>query len=224
MLPAQTLLSEFNLSSRLSPARDQGPRGTCVAFAVTALHEACRLAETGNLLSLSEEVLYWGAKQADRNSNPGTSFRSASLALGKWGQSEQNSWPYDPLRNDRDVGYVPPPEAIDAIYCHRGRLTSIVMDVAAIKNSLTNGVPVAVLVQMSMGFFTAQGGHVPMPKLHELLAENHAILITGYEDHQQKFHFRNSWGLNWGREGNGTMGYEYLTNYGKACCSLQALP
>lgn len=222
-MPAQSPL-ELDLSALLLSARDQGSRGTCVAFAITALHEARHAATHGTLLSLSEETLYWGAKQADRNYSPGTSFRSANLALGKWGQPKQDVWPYDPLRNDRDVSYVPPAGVSDPSCCHRARLSSVAVTVKDIKAVLDNGQSVALSVQMSTGFFMAPDGHIPLPQPHERLSENHAVLVTGYGDRNQVFRFRNSWGTGWGVEGYGLMTYEYLTLYGKVACSLELQP
>lgn len=207
-----SLPSDIDLSALLLSPRDQGPRGTCVAFAATALHEGVM----APILALSEEVLYWGAKQADKNNNPGTSFRSIHLALGKWGQPEAHFWPYDPARNDRDVSYIPPPIAIDLVNCHRGRLEAVSLDIAAVKAHLASGRTIAISVQMSIGFFQSVNGVVPVPQPQELIAENHAILLTGYEDARNVFRFRNSWGISWGANGYGELPYDYFTQYGKS--------
>jgi hypothetical protein len=70
----------------LPPAHDQGQRGTCVAFAVTAAHELARAAGAAVSEDLSEEALFWGCKLIDGNWRSGTSFSSASAALGATGQ------------------------------------------------------------------------------------------------------------------------------------------
>lgn len=218
-MPSQPLPPEADLSSLLSSARDQGQRGTCTAFAATALHEAGRAAG-GPREALSEEVLYWGAKQVDRNSHFGTSFRSAHQALGKWGQPPAGLWPYDPRRNDGDAGYAPPPEALDPGACRFARLEAVPVDVAAVKAHLAAGRAVAASVVMSLGFFTAPGGAVPLPRPHELLADNHAVLLTGYADGSAAFRFRNSWGAGWGAGGYGGLPYDYFTLHGKSAYIL----
>lgn len=203
-----------------SPAQDQGPRGTCTAFAITALHEAKRATDINSIAKLSEEVLYWGAKQADKNHTPGTSFRSAHLALGKWGQPQADLWPYDPSRVDA-AEYTPSPEAIDPKNCYFGSLEWVPVDMAEVKAHLAAGQAVAALVQMSTSFFMAPNGAVPLPKPNELLPENHAILLTGYRDAGEIFLFRNSWGASWGQSGYGHLPYEYFTLYGKSACTIR---
>jgi hypothetical protein len=61
-----------DLSGSLGPVRDQGNRGTCLAFATTAGHESTRLSDLGGpRTDLSEELLYWACKQVDGNALPG---------------------------------------------------------------------------------------------------------------------------------------------------------
>ena len=218
-----TLPPEASVSSLMSPARDQGQRGTCVALAVTALHESRRAADTSAMIELSEETLYWGAKQADKNRTSGTSFRSAHLALGKWGQPQAGLWPYDPLRADA-AECTPPPEAIDPGNCYFARLKWVPVDVVAVKAHLAAGRAVAVSVEMSTGFFVAEGGKVPVPQPKELISENHAILLTGYRDSDEIFLFRNSWGVGWGDSGYGQLPYRYLTLHGKSACTVELPP
>ncbi len=73
---------------QLGPVRDQGPRGTCLSFAVTAAHEHARRRRRGALLDdLGEEILYWLCKQVDGDSVAGTYPGSAAKALTDTGQS-----------------------------------------------------------------------------------------------------------------------------------------
>ena len=40
----------------------------------------------------------------------------------------------------------------------------------------------------------------------------HAVLAVGYDDKEQRFIVRNSWGSGWGMRGHFTMPYAYLTD------------
>ena len=224
-MPPQPLQSETDLSLLLSPARDQGPRGTCASFAITALHEAGAAPHSSATASqmiadFSEEVLYWGAKQVDKNYIPGTSFRSIHVALRTWGQPEEIYWPYDPLRNDRDANYKPPPDAIMPENCSLRQLMATAIKVEPIKTHIATGQAVAAVLVMSLGFFTAPNGIVPIPNKNEMIMENHAVLLTGYSDTNSTFLFRNSWGQSWGKDGYGMLPYEYLIRHGKSACIL----
>ncbi len=58
----------------------------------------------------------------------------------------------------------------------------------------------------------AQTGIVPMPDWNERAMGGHCVVAVGYEDTQQSFIIRNSWGRNWGMNGYYTMPYAYLSN------------
>jgi C1A family cysteine protease len=56
----------------------------------------------------------------------------------------------------------------------------------------------------------ADSGKVPMPKANEAVLGGHAVLAVGYDEDQQRFIVRNSWGDNWGIDGYFIMPYPYL--------------
>ncbi len=56
----------------------------------------------------------------------------------------------------------------------------------------------------------AQDGHVPLPQPGEQVLGGHAVLAVGYDDRNEWFLVRNSWGTNWGIKGYFTMPYAYL--------------
>lgn len=219
------LPTKIDFSALLPPVRDQGQRGTCAAFAITALHEVGVAAGGTVSTLLSEEVLYWGAKQADRNVKPGTSFRSIHMALGKWGQSEAHWWLYDPKRNAADPGYQPPTEAIEPANCFKARLTTLGVNVEEIKKSIASGALVAVSVQMSKGWNAS--GNLPEPQPADMIPDYHAVLLTGYIDGSPAgnglFRFRNSWGPVWGEQGYGWIPYSYVETYGRTPSTLNPL-
>jgi C1A family cysteine protease len=59
----------------------------------------------------------------------------------------------------------------------------------------------------------ARTGVVPMPDIaKEQMLGGHAVLAVGYDDADQRFLCRNSWGESWGEGGYFTMPYAYLTD------------
>jgi C1A family cysteine protease len=57
----------------------------------------------------------------------------------------------------------------------------------------------------------AKTGVVPMPSPDEVILGGHAVLAVGYDDSEQRFIVRNSWGDEWGDGGYFSMPYAFLT-------------
>jgi C1A family cysteine protease len=194
----------IDLRDKLLPVGDQGRRGTCVAFALTAVHEAERGVATdlGALEDLAEEVLYWGAKQIDGNRDNGTRFTSANDALQRWGQPAEALWPYEEARDQRAPTYSPPDDAIDARHCHRAALRAVSLDVTAVRTELAAGRPVALGIPVWDGFRRAEAEPLPAPTLAQTYPTRHAVVAVGYDPGRNAMLIRNSWGEGWGDAGH----------------------
>ena len=53
-----------------------------------------------------------------------------------------------------------------------------------------------------------------LPQAGEKQLGGHAVLAVGYDEDQQRFIIRNSWGPHWGLKGYFTMPYAYLLQPG----------
>lgn len=192
-----------DLSPHLRPVRDQGRRGTCVAFATTAAHEHSRGTDRGGMPEdLSEETLYWGCKQLDGITASGTNMTAADLALQRWGQPAETLWPYDPTLDDSAPDYQPPPKAIEAQNCYRTQLRSITPGLTAIRAELNAGRPVIIGLNIWERFRRADTEPLPAPARSELFPGGHAVVAVGYDPEQAALLIRNSWGVHWGRRGH----------------------
>jgi len=229
--PAVRLLDGF------FPVRDQGMRGTCVAFASVALRE---FIESGTI-DLSEQFLYWACKELDGIAGAGTFIRTAMSALDRYGTCRAATWPYDPEQRD-DEGQGPPPAgAIDEAKSFRMRHTTPVEPslVEHYKQVLAGtsaadagaggaGMPVvfATLVFPSwyMSAETHRTGKITLPLPGEQPYDGgHAWCIAGYVDDPGVpgggyFIVRNSWGMVWAPDspesaGHAVMPYEYVARY-----------
>jgi hypothetical protein len=221
-----------DLTPRLPPARDQGLRGSCVAFAATAAHEFAR---GGAGPALSEQWLYWCCKKHDGVPGPGTTAPTALDQLREAGQATAALWPYHPLQKRGNEGQGPPPRGARKDAATRKLAAAAVLpgdDLAQLKAALAGlevrGVPLpgrVVLFGLPLygSFFAgsvAKTGRVICPLPGELAHPRggHAMVLTGFRDGPEPgggvLKARNSWG-SWGDAGSCTIPYRYFLEHGR---------
>jgi C1A family cysteine protease len=192
-----------DLSDRLGPVRDQGNRGTCLAFATTTTHEAARLrARGGEREDLSEELLYWACKQIDGDFQSGTRPESATRALRETGQPLSALWPYDRNRDDSNSSYQPPAEAVVPSALRRATLIPVAIDLGELQETLRGGHVIILAMELWDAFYDADGGMIQAPDRADLLGDGHAVTLVGFDEARGALRLRNSWGpLHWGDGG-----------------------
>jgi hypothetical protein len=214
-----------DLRDALGPARDQGRRGTCVAFAATSGHELVR----AEGLDLSDEFLYWAAKTRDgRPDEEGTTLAAASEALADLGQPLAVTWPYDETRDSKGPGYTPPPGAEESAL--ERRLVSaggLALNAPAIRNAVDGGAVVVLGLLLHQEWYVPLAeGRIAMPPDGAVAIGAHAVLIAGYIDGEGdgggRFWVRNSWGSDWGDDGYGLLPYAYVDKFSVGALRLGA--
>jgi len=218
-----------NHALKMSPIRSQGNRGTCVAFAMTAVHEFYRK-QSGNPQDFSEQFLYHLTKQIDGiPAACGTYAVKAAQVLNNTGECREATWPYNPAPPCNNNGVMPanaPPDAANY------KVPTIILNpknVGAIKNALAGGsvceFSIPVYNSWYLSAATRQSGRITMRVGNESNNnQGHAMCLIGYQDDASApgggfFILRNSWGTAWGINcpygaGNGTIPYAYLANDG----------
>src|SRR4051812_37077844 len=101
--------SSCDLRSAFGPARNQGDRPTCLAFAMSDAHSAVR----GDLKFMSPEHLYFHAVKRSAGCHPddGVALQEACEALKQDGQSIEAGWPYLGAIPSNPALWVPPATA-----------------------------------------------------------------------------------------------------------------
>lgn len=204
-----TSLPSVDLRASMPPIRDQGQRGTCLAFAVTAGHEVSR---GGGAAAddLSEEALYWGCKRTDGNWNSGTTFTSAAAALGSWGQPLEANWPYDAWR-PVGVAYTPPSRAGGAGWFRSG-LRSLTVSLPDVRTHLDGGTPVLLGLTVFDTFYRPDAhGHIADPPPGAKARGRHAVVAVGHQ--AGELLIRNSWGATWALGGYAWIGDGYVGSH-----------
>ncbi|MFL5734231.1 MAG: C1 family peptidase [Chloroflexia bacterium] len=223
-----TLPAAVNLVAQMPPIRNQQSRGTCVAFALTALNEYT-LRRRGIQRDLSEQHLYYETKLIDGDPNGCGTFQSkAVIVLQTRGECPETIWPYNPNLPCNNHGPRPAQARPMGI---NSRLTTLLVparNVQAYKTHMSQRRPVTMSIPVYDSWYysaeTRRSGRITMPIGNEQPHGGHALLLVGYQDTPTGpgggyFIVRNSWGTaNWGYQcpygaGYGTIPYQYITNY-----------
>lgn len=222
----------FNIQPAQTPVKHQQDRPTCVAFAVTALHEyVCDCTNAGKAvcdIDLSEEFLFHHCKCLDGlgATSTGTTVAAAAAALRDEGQPLEAFCPYRDAR--ASAASVPPsPEAIaDASGRTLAGFSRVGLSLASIENSLRASYPVLAVLDWYSNSYLAPLGRIGLPGPTDRLLGRHAILIVGLDDESLAgecfLFFKNSWGPKWGHEGYGLFSAEYFRLYGRELWAVTA--
>lgn len=222
MLPSSTNLIPF-----MPPIRYQGPRGTCVSFALTALNEYI-LRRRNISLDLSEQHLYYEIKQIDNSPEGcGTWQDKAVPALLARGQCHETLWTYNPDLPCNNHGAMPTTARPDGLNYRLQTLAVPARSVADYKAHLSKQRPVTVSIPVYDSWYrsaeTRRSGRITMRVGNERVTGGHAVLLVGYQDTPTDpgggvFIVRNSWGTGgFGYQcpfgaGYGTIPYQYITD------------
>ena len=227
----------FSRREQMTPARNQGSRGTCTVFGSSSQHEF-NWSETRDF---SEQYLYWGAKQID-NSSEGTWIKDAWASLLNRGVCREVTNPYTstqpyPKWGGPDAGQAAHTEAAS----YKGRQNWWIdhtNDALLTKCIYELGDVITVQVTVWWSAWPSSG-EVKMPTAFDISETQrilqtlrvdggspsdgeHVICLCGYNDATSRFEFKNSWGTGWGASGFGSIPYEYIRLYARDATVFQS--
>lgn len=215
-----------------TPIKDQGPRGTCVAFSNMAGMEAWMKRNKNRTLDLSENhahELFVDVGNGVCTPDGGVGLQSM-LTLKTHGVCAESLFPYtsscpssvpsgcanaaERLRITKLLGLSFPDDPMAGILSAR--------NVALLEAIIAHGWDIEYSIKVAGSDWndsTAQtgvidvqvdGGGNPVGSVG-----NHGILLVGYNHAGGYFVFKNSWGADWGHGGYGHVSFDYLETYGR---------
>lgn len=203
-MPISTLT---DLRANFGPARDQGPRPTCLAFAASDAHAGARPGWT----PLSVEWAYYHALQRDGGlPSDGVTMSAMRQTLRADGQPDDLVWPYLATEIADPSSWAPPSQSP---VLFRRDSSDCPSTLEGIINSIEGNVPVLLVMSISISFFNGWdkdfvilGAEPPDPHLR------HAVVVVGHgvRDGRQLVLIRNSWGHDWADKGYAWVDAEYL--------------
>ncbi|MGA2699970.1 MAG: C1 family peptidase [Isosphaeraceae bacterium] len=227
-IEAKTVVS---MTNQFPTPRNQGSRGTCVAFASVAFLEFRLAGGEAKTKPLSEQFVYWACKETDKLPTvAGTYLRVARKVLATRGACRAATWKYETLPIGPTEGQGPPPSGAeqeakqDRWKQARALTRAQTVDIDGLRNRLDAKEPIVFSVRTFRNWdfqVVQETGEIPMPLPGATPDGGHAIVLVGYELSPTApgggaFIFRNSWGKDWARlrgrhgGGYGTLFFDYV--------------
>jgi C1A family cysteine protease len=208
---------KVDLTAQCPPVYDQGQLGSCTGNAIAAAlqFDSKKQGRPDATLVPSRLFIYYNERvmEGTVNTDAGAQIRDGIKSVAQQGAcyegTKSGQWPYDIASFTKK----PPAACFKAALSDRAlSYTRLMRDLNQMKGCLASGFPFVFGFTVYQSFESqavAKTGEMPMPLPGEDILGGHAVLAVGYDDAQQRFIVRNSWGTGWGRNGYFTMPYAY---------------
>ena len=194
------------------PRRGNFSQTSCTANAIAAALEFDQMKEKQQVFMPSRLFIYYNERvmEGTVNEDSGAQIRDGIKSVAQQGDCPETLWPYDITK----FAVKPPAQCYQQALKFKAlqyqRLSQILNQ---LKGCLASGYPFVFGFTVYSSFESqqvAQTGHAPMPSPPEASVGGHAVMAVGYDDSQNWFIVRNSWGVGWGMQGYFTLPYAYL--------------
>jgi hypothetical protein len=203
--------AKFDLAADLPPPGNQGKQGSCVAWAVGYSARTYYLkhdysedvTQAQNILSPA--FIFNSLRTTPGDCSEGTSIADALKLLESSGGVPLDTLPYNPSEC-----IARPSREVLASNSKRFRITGYRRVEGRseddIKGQIYSGNPVIFAIDVPAEFDHYHQGTIDSTE-ERGLDYGHAMVIVGYDDDRQAYHFVNSWGTRWGEHGFGWISY-----------------
>ena len=215
----RALPPKVDLRPQCPPVYDQGQLGCCTANAIAAAIQFDQMKQGLKPGFVPSRLfIYYNERVVEGtvDSDSGAMIRDGIKSVSKQGDCPEPEWPYNIVK------FKTKPTAkcyTDAAKHPAVLYQRLVQNLSQMKGCLASGYPFVFGFSVYDSFESqtvTKTGIVPMPAPKEQNLGGHAVLAVGYDEKQQRFIVRNSWGSGWGMKGYFTIPYAYLLGTGLA--------
>jgi C1A family cysteine protease len=213
---ATALPPKVDLREQCPPVYDQGHLGSCTANSIAGALEFDQMKEKEQPFTPSRLFIYYNERviEGTVSSDSGAQIRDGVKSVNQLGAPpEDPDWPYDITK----FADKPPQKAYDDAAQHKSILYQrLTPTLGQLKGCLASGYPFVfgfVVYESFESPQVASTGEGQLPQAGEQQIGGHAVLAVGYDESQQRFTIRNSWGPGWGMGGYFTLPYPYLLQH-----------
>lgn len=215
-LMATPIPKSYDMRDKAPPVYDQGSLGSCTANACGSLFHFTEMEQRGGPTDAPSRLYeYYNTRliQGDTANDTGATIKDAMKALNKYGVCREVDWPY------RVTKFAMKPPAA----CYKQASVKKIEKYQKVKHKahdlkyqLSQNNPIAFGFTVFESFDSdelAETGYMKTPDLEtESVIGGHAVALYGYDDEEEMFIVRNSWGPNWALKGYFKMPYSFVLN------------
>ena len=205
---------KVDLQAKCSPVEDQGQLGSCTANSLVGAMEFLEKKDRAPFVDLSRLFIYYNERaiEGTADQDSGAFIRDGIKSLAKQGVCPEKQWPYVVDK----VTFKKKPSAPCYAAAKKHQITSYhrISNPDEMRTCLADGFPFVFGFTVYDSFESqavAKSGVLNMPAPNEKVVGGHAVMCVGYDETEQRFLIRNSWGADWGKKGYFTMPYDYLS-------------
>jgi C1A family cysteine protease len=208
--------SSVSLRSKMPPVMNQGQLGSCTANSSGAMFA---FAHGGGPYSRLQ--IYYNSRMMEGtvDHDSGAYLRDVIQVLATVGAGMEADWPYV----ESNFTVAPPAIEMNEAAQNKALEYSRLVTRDDFRNCLVQGHPFVVGFTVYSSFEgqeVAQTGVVPMPTADDQMMGGHAVCVIGYNTNfngGDYYEVRNSWGEDWGDQGNFWIPAAYIENPNLAC-------